>query len=108
MIILESRFKTKLISKLYKMFPDCLVVHPDPVEIQGLPDLLILYKDKWAALEGKRHNDSTRRPNQEYYIKLMNTMSFASFICPENEEEVLHELQRSFTSGRDARVSKSK
>ena len=98
--MLENRFKTILVDILYKMFPGCIVVHLDPNEFQGHPDLLILYKNKWAALEGKKNKNSPHQPNQDYYIELMNDMSFASFIYPENKEEVLHELQRSFRSTR--------
>lgn len=92
--MLENRFKTKLVAEIKNMFPGCIVLHPDPNEIQGIPDLLILYGDRWAALEGKKHADATHRPNQDYYVNKMNRMSFASFIYPENKEEVLYELQQ--------------
>lgn len=94
--MLENRFKTKLISELEEMFPGCMVLHTDPNEIQGIPDLLILYYNKWAALEGKRSANAPIRPNQAYYVDLMNDMSYASFIYPENKEEVLYELQQTF------------
>lgn len=90
--MLENRFKTKLVGELENMFPGCIIVHLDPNETQGIPDLLILYKNKWAALEGKKDKDAPARPNQPYYVKLMNDMSFASFIYPENKEEVLDRL----------------
>lgn len=95
--MLENRFKTNLINELEDMFPGCLIVHLDPNEIQGIPDLLILYEDKWAALEGKKSASASHRPNQDYYVRLMNDMSFAAFIYPENKEEVLYELQQSFS-----------
>ena len=79
------------------MFPGCIITHMDPNEIQGIPDLLILYKHKWAALEGKRDEDASVRPNQRYYVELMDRMSFASFIYPENKEEVLNDLYLHFT-----------
>jgi hypothetical protein len=106
--MLESRFKTRLISELEEMFPGCIVLHLDPNEYQGFPDLLILYEDTWAALEGKKTFNSSRRPNQPYYIDLMNKMSIASFIYPENKEEVLDELQRAFGIRRSTRFSKRK
>ena len=96
--MLENKFKTNLINELEKMFPGCIVLHTDPNEIQGLPDLIILYKNKWAALEGKKSAIASRRPNQKYYVDLMNDMSFAAFIYPENKEDVLYELQLSFES----------
>ncbi len=94
--ILENKFKTKLIHALEVMFPGCIVLHMDANSIQGIPDLLILYGNRWAALEGKRFRNASHRPNQDYYVDLMNRMSFAAFIYPENKEEVLHELQQAF------------
>lgn len=90
--MLENRFKTKLVNELEDLFPGCIVLHMDPNEIQGIPDLLILYGNKWAALEGKKSANAKVRPNQPYYVDLMNRMSFASFIYPENKDEVLDEL----------------
>lgn len=104
--MLENKFKTKLTKELKDLFPGCLVLHLDPNEIQGIPDILILYKDKWAALEGKKHKNAPHRPNQDYYVELMDEMSFASFIYPENKEDVLNELQQAFQSRRATRISK--
>ena len=64
--------------------------------IQGIPDLLILYQGKWAALECKKSERAAKRPNQEYYVHHLDVMSFARFIYPENKEEVLNELQQAF------------
>ena len=95
--MLENRFKTKLIREIKDMLPGCMVLHLDPNEIQGIPDLLVLYRDKWAVLEGKKSATASHRPNQDYYVGLMNDMSFAAFIYPENKDEVLDELYRYFT-----------
>lgn len=94
--MLENTFKTKLVDELKTRFPGCMIFHLDPTECQGLPDLIILYENKWAALEGKKSFDSPKRPNQEYYVDKMNNMSFAAFIYPENKEDVLYELQQTF------------
>lgn len=94
--MLESKFQAKLIKKLKEMFEGCIVMKNDSGYIQGIPDLLVLYKDKWAALECKKSTKAKRQPNQEYYVQKMDEMSFSRFISPENEEEVLNDLQRTF------------
>lgn len=96
--MLENKFKTNLIKEIEKRFPGSYVFHLDPTERQGIPDLLILYKNKWAALEGKKNKNASHRPNQDYYVKTMNEMSYASFIYPENKEDVLNEIQQAFES----------
>ena len=96
--MLENKFKTNLIKEIEKRFPGSYVFHLDPTERQGVPDLLILYKNKWAALEGKKNKNASHRPNQDYYVKSMNEMSHASFIYPENKEDVLNEIQQAFES----------
>jgi hypothetical protein len=94
--MLENKFKTNLVAEIEKRLPGSLVFHTDPRERQGAPDLLVLYQDRWAALEGKKTKTASHRPNQDYYVQVMNRMSFARFIYPENKEEVLNELERSF------------
>ena len=96
--MLESQFQSKLIKELKKLFPGCIVMKSDSGYLQGIPDLLILFNDKWAALEYKQHAGAKKQPNQEYYVGKMDEMSFSRFICPENKEEVLHDLQQSFQS----------
>ena len=92
----ENKFQSNLKKKLKSMFPGCIVTKLDSGDIQGIPDLLILYNDKWATLENKRNSKASKRPNQEYYVNKMNEMSFSRFIYPENEEEVLGELKNMF------------
>lgn len=91
---LESGFQDRLISAIKELFPGCMVFKMD--QLQGIPDLLVLYKDKWASLECKRSAGAKKRPNQDYYVEKMNEMSFSRFISPENKEEVLNELQQIF------------
>lgn len=93
---LEKDFQAKLIKDIKKLFPGCMVMKTDPTYIQGIPDLLILFKNKWASLEVKKSIGASKRPNQEYYVDKMNEMSFSKFICPENKEEVLDELRKAF------------
>jgi hypothetical protein len=96
--MLENKFQANLIKELKDMFPGCIVMKNDASYIQGIPDLLVLYEDKWASLEVKRSSSAKRQPNQDYYVGRMNEMSFSRFICPENKEEVLYELQQTFKS----------
>lgn len=93
---LESGFQDKLRKDLESMFPGCMIFKMD--QIQGIPDLLVLYQDKWASLECKKSANATKQPNQEHYVGKMNEMSFSRFIYPENKEEVLSELYQTFRS----------
>ena len=94
--MLESTFQKKLIKELKEIFPGCFILKNDANYLQGVPDILLLFKNRWAMLECKKAITANRRPNQEYYVDLLNGMSFARFICPENKEEVLDELQQAF------------
>lgn len=96
--MLESSFQAKLIKELKLIFPGCIVMKNDANYLQGVPDLLILHNNKWAALECKKSLNSKHQPNQEYYVEKMDEMSFSRFICPENKEEVLNELQQALGS----------
>lgn len=91
---LESGFQDKLIAELKNRFPGCMTFKMD--QFQGIPDVLVLYKDKWAMLECKRFARAKRQPNQEYYVDLLDKMSFSRFTCPENKDEVLDELEQVF------------
>lgn len=88
----ESEFQSKIIKIVKNTLKDCIVLKNDSSYMQGIPDLLILYKNKWAMLECKKNSKAHRQPNQEYFVNLLNKMSFATFIFPENFKEVLHEL----------------
>lgn len=101
----ESAYQAKLIKKLHQMFRGCVILKNDTDYMQGIPDLLILFRDKWAMLEVKSRKGAKTQPNQEYYVELLDSMSFASFIYPENEEDVLYDLQQAFRSRREARLS---
>ena len=94
--MLENKFQAKLINELKTIFPNCIVMKNDSSYIQGIPDLLILNNDKWAALEVKRTSKASKQPNQEYYVGRMDEMSFSRFVCPENKDEVLNELKNFF------------
>lgn len=93
---LESSYQHSLIKRIEKRLPGAIILKNDPNYLQGIPDLTIFWKDKWATLECKRSSKERRQPNQEYYVDKMNGMSFSAFIFPENEEDVLDALQRTF------------
>ena len=92
----ENKFQSGLIKELKERFPGCVVLKNDPNYIQGIPDLTVLYKDKWAFLECKRSEGEIHQPNQDYYICEASKDSFGAFVYPENKEQVLYDLQRSF------------
>lgn len=101
----ESEYQAKLIRKIHRLLPDCIILKNDSGYIQGIPDLLILFEDRWAALEVKPSGTSPNQPNQVFYICEMNDMSFAAFIYPEIEGDVLDALQQALRPRRAARVS---
>lgn len=103
----ENEYQAKLIKKITKLLPGCIILKNDSGYRQGIPDLTILYGEKWAALEVKDSANAKHQPNQDYYIREMNDMAFASFVYPENEEEVLRALQQSLGTRRNARAAKS-
>ena len=106
--MLESKFQAGLIKEIKNRFPGSVVLKNDPNYIQGMPDLLVLWKNKWAALECKQSAKASKRPNQEYWVEKLRDMSYASFIFPENKERVLDELEHAFKPKRRSRVSRSK
>jgi hypothetical protein len=105
--VTEGQYQTKLMKKLNEMFPGCVILKNDPSWKQGIPDLLILYNMRWAALEIKLDRSSRLRPNQLYYVDKLDEMSFAAVIYPENEDRVLSDLQFSFGAPWGSRLSKS-
>lgn len=94
--IKENKYKKGLIERIEQRFPGSIVTKLDPSHFQGLPDLLVLFRKNWAILEVKAFPDAHHQPNQDYYVDLLNCMSFSAFINPENEEDVLNEMERSF------------
>ena len=94
--MLERDYQKKLIKTLKDIFPGCIVLKNDAQLKQGIPDLLVLYRDKWAALEVKQSETASHRPNQDRYVERMNNMSYAAFIYPENEEKIFSELKEVF------------
>ena len=103
---LENEYQAYLIKRIEREFQNCVVLKNDTEYLQGVPDLLILFEDRWAMLEVKRSKGSSMRPNQEYYVTLFNRMSYSAFIYPENEEEILDDLQQAFGVFRPARATK--
>lgn len=103
--MLESAYQADLIDCLNEMFPGCYIIKNDSGYRQGIPDLLVLSGDRWAMLEVKASERAREQPNQRYYVELFNSIGYASFIYPENEEAVLHDLQHIFGARRKTRHS---
>jgi hypothetical protein len=103
--MIENKYQARLIKKLECMFPGCMILKSDSSYRQGIPDLVILWQNYWASLEVKPGSMYSTQPNQDYYIQQLNEMSFAAYIYPENEEEVLSALQQAFKPPRGACVS---
>lgn len=104
----ENKYQSELIGKLESMFPESDIYPNDGNYIQGFPDITILHESgKWATLECKKSKDEPFQPNQPYYIEKHKKASYSAVIYPENEKEILNELQQTLL-GRKTRVSKPK
>ena len=104
----ENEYQAGLIKRIEKRFPGSMVLKNDARYLQGVPDLIVLHDKNWATLEVKREPDAHRQPNQSYYVAKMNRMSFSRVIDPENEREVLDDMEQAFSLRRSTRVSKRK
>ena len=96
--MIESNFQRGVIADLKERFPGCVVMKNDSGYIQGIPDLTILYKNRWATLEVKKSARASHRPNQDYYVEKMKEMSYSAFVYPENKEEIMDELASFFNA----------
>lgn len=101
----EAIFEKQLIKKIRAMFPGAVILKNNANLIQGIPDRLILWGPRWAAFDAKDSHNSPKRPNQDYYIELLNDMSLARFVHPQNEEVFLNELQQTLRPSRRPRIS---
>lgn len=94
---LENEYKRGLKKRIESRFPGCLVLKNDEQLVQGIFDMTVLHGPYYAVLEVKRSEDAPMRPNQDYYLERVLRMGGIAFIIyPENEEEVLDEIQRAF------------
>lgn len=94
--MLESKFQADLIKEIKTIFPGSIVLKNDSSYLQGIPDLTVFHKDRWASLEIKKSANAKHQPNQDYYVNKMNEMSYSRFVYPENKEEVINELRHHF------------
>lgn len=103
--MLESTYQAKVIARLEATFPGCIVLKLDTGYKTGIPDLIVLYRKRWATLEVKRSAKAPYQPNQQYYQALLDRMSYSAFIYPEIEEEVFDDLQQALRPTKRTRVS---
>lgn len=92
----EMAFEREVVAEIRKRLPGSYVFKLDPhTTYQGIPDRIVLFRERFAMLEFKRSEGAAKQPNQQFYIDLFGEMSFAAFIYPENMEEVLDALCKS-------------
>lgn len=97
--MLEASFKVKAKQEIMKRFPDLdLDFINSGINDRSMPDLFIIGPNFWAALEFKRKKHSSHRPNQDHHIARLNKKGYATFVYPENLEEVLNGLEELFSS----------
>lgn len=95
----RNGFQAKVKEELETRLPGAIITKSDPTFKQGTPDLDIKYGTRWAALECKRSEDAPHRPNQDKRVQIMDSMSFSSFIFPENKNEVLDRVEKYLKEG---------
>lgn len=103
--MLENAYQARLVKKLRRMFPGCIVLKNEPEYQPGIPDLTVLWYNAWALLEVKPRIDADQEPNQDWFVAEADGMCFGAFIYPENEKDVLDALQQSFQSRQPTRLS---
>lgn len=101
---LEREIQSRIIKKIKARLPGVKIFKGDTHFQQGTLDLIILYRDRWAMLEVKKSKTASRRPNQQWFVDELNEMSYAALIHPDNEEDILNELQRALQAERCPRV----
>ena len=89
----RNGFQSRLVQELQSIFPDAIILRTDPRDTQGIPDVIILNGNRWAALEIKKSANAHRQPNQPWFVDRMNNMSYAAFVYPSNKDRILDELQ---------------
>jgi len=96
----EGKFKKKFKKDFLAVRPDVVIFEPDASRRRSDPDMLIIDGDGerqiWAALEFKESEDADHQPNQDYRVEKLSKKGYASFVYPENAEEVFHELEQLF------------
>lgn len=102
-MVLESKFQRDLIKDIRRQYPGSIILKNDPNYLLGIPDWTILFEDRWAILEMKASEFSNHQPNQDYYVDILNKMSYSSFVYPDNREQVLYELQLALRPNRSTR-----
>lgn len=101
----ENAYQGDLIKEIERRLPGCLILKNDANYLQGIPDLTVFYRDRWALLEVKKSAKEPYQPNQEHYLEHMGQWSFTATIYPENEKEVLDALEQALQRRRNSRVS---
>lgn len=102
--MLERDYQPKLILRMRARWPEAIVLKNDSSHRQGILDLSVFFPNGfWAWLEVKATENAEHEPNQDYYVEWANRASFGAFIYPENEDEVLDDLQQSYKSYGPAR-----
>lgn len=95
--MIEGTYRSKLIKKLKVHFPGLIVLHNNPNQIKGIPDLTLLYHNRYAMLETKMAPNSSKRPNQDTWISYFERQgAFSAFVNASNEKEIINELRRYF------------
>jgi hypothetical protein len=99
----ESKFQRKLKKKLDSI-PDSYFFVKEAKAIRGIPDIIGVMRGRFIALEVKKNEAEAKQSGgrialQKYVLTMINKAGgYGAVIYPENEQEILSELEKIFIS----------
>lgn len=93
---LESTFEKEFCKALRQTLGERYTYTFKLTAAKGIPDRLILYKDKYALLEFKQYKNAKKQPGQETWVGHFDNLAYAAIVYPENAEKVMQDILNYF------------
>lgn len=79
---IESNFQADLKKEIETLFPGAVIMKNDPNDIQGIPDLTVIWRDHWAWLECKTRNKCSQTVEPRFLYSVCTPLFFRGFYLP--------------------------